>query len=367
MSAQTRAQVFKDTRTIGSKTDTDKIEVLEFTCKSREDAEVLPKATRSLARVYNADPLDVARECAQTGYNVAMLVEINENFPVSGMVKGGMQGQESEVLLRSNYCRRINDNYYPLKRRQLTYAANMVVHKDKVYELYQKSFNVGMIGTTIVRRPTLHSKQENGSSVQSYANRSEEELMRDTVNSVFSLAKAKGYDTLVLPAIGCEQGHPIDAVIGFFNEAMTRYDIKYVFYAIKSYVDYKPRCGMFLTFHKGIERKYVPSRLPPAAKATTKAAPKAPKEERKAMSKVERELQDDAIADAAENLEAELIADTAEAVEDDLTWLEDLADEVSTEQAAAQKAPKPVEPVVAAKTVDKKKKTKKKVTLSADA
>lgn len=348
MSANARAKTFADTQRLGSKTDTDKIEVLEFTCKIREDSEATPKPNRSLARVYNADPLDVARECATAGYNAAMLVEINENHPIPGMLKGGMQGQESEVLLRSNYGRRMNDSCYPLKRRYLTYAAGIMVHKDKVYELYQKSFSVALIGSTIVRRPTLHSKQEDGISVQCYANRSEEELMRDTINSVFHLARTKGYDTLVLPALGCEQGHPIDAVIKFFNEAMARFNIKYVFYAVKSYTDYKPRCQMFMAYHHAIERKYVPSSRPVAK-------PKAPaKVAVKAVSKIEEEIREDA--------DAELEADTLGTTDDDMAWLEDLGTTVA-------EALDPVEPTVVETKVRfeeppkrKTTKTKKKTT-----
>lgn len=365
MSAQTRSMVFKDTRQMGSKSDMDKIEVLEFACKVREDPEAKPKITRSLARVYNADPLDVAKECAMVGYNVAMLTEINENFPIPGMTKGGMQGQESEVLLRSNYCRRINDNYYPLKRRQLVYVGGLTVHKDKVYELYQKSFSVAMIGSTIVRRPTLHSRQENGTSIQCYANRSEEELMRDTINSIFHLAHSKGHDTLVLPAIGCEQGHPVDTVIEFFNEAMERFDIKYVFFAVKSYIEYKPHCAIFMAFHKGIERKYT------IQNAKISVAKETPKKNQatssKKLSQVEKEIQDDAAAD--EDLEADILGGEAGGSsslnDDDLGWLEEIAD--STAQTAAKAAAEEEEPEVKVEAKSevkpKKKTTKKKVSI----
>lgn len=324
-SAPARARVFADTQRISSKTDTDKIEVLDFTCKVREDKERMPKDMRSIARVYNVDPLDVARECYTAGFNTAMLVEINENYPIPGMIKGGMQGQESEVLLRSNYARRMNDNQYPMKRRTMSYIPGLMIHKDKIYELYQKPFPVSMIGVTVVRRPTLHTRQENGNAIECYASRSEEDLMRDTINSAFHLAQSRGHDTIIVPALGCEQGHPVDAVIGFCNDAMTKFGIRYAFYAVKSYIDYKPHCHLFMKFHHGIEREYAPK------------------------TKMNRDTSG----------EQELLEDVSTG--DDMAWLDELGESVSTELAAqanekTKGSVKFAEPEATVKAIPKRKK-----------
>ena len=252
--SEERAKVYGDTRRLLASRDHAKIDLVPF--PEIKTSELKPKKEPSLARVYEADPLDIAEICTASGYKPLVFVEINENYPERGMAKGGMTGQESELLLRSNYCLCMNDSIYPIRRRFFTYANKVFIAKSATYTQLSKVFTVPILGTTVIRSPTVHVHQENGQGVQRYASPSEEALMRDTVYGAFEMTVQKGCDTLIVPALGCEKGHPVDTVIKFFNEAMSLYNVKYVFFGVRSYLDERAKTPLFMKFHHNIHRKY---------------------------------------------------------------------------------------------------------------
>jgi len=252
--SEERAKVYGDTRRLMAAREHAKIDLVPF--PEIKTADLAPKKEASLARVYETDPLDIAERCAASGYKPLVFVEINENYPERGMAKGGMTGQESELLLRSNYGLCMNDTIYPIKRRFFTYANKVFIAKNASYKQLSKVFTVPILGATVIRSPTVHVQQVDGRGVEHYASPSEETLMRDTIYGAFEMAVQKGCDTLIVPAIGCEKGHPVDAVIKFFNEAMSFYDVKYVFFGVRSYLEERSRSPLFMKFHHSIHRKY---------------------------------------------------------------------------------------------------------------
>lgn len=252
--SEERAKVYGDTRRLMAARDHAKIDLVPF--PEIKPSDLTPKKEASLARVYEADPLDIAETCAASGYKPLVFVEINENYPERGMAKGGMTGQESELLLRSNYGLCMNDTIYPIKRRFFTYVGKVFIAKSASYKQLSKVFTVPVLGTTVIRSPTVHVRQVDGQGVEHYASPSEETLMRDTIYGAFEMALQKGCDTLIVPALGCEKGHPIDAVIRFFNEAMSFYNVKYVFFGARSYLEDRSRSPLFMKFHHNIHRKY---------------------------------------------------------------------------------------------------------------
>lgn len=250
--SEERAKVYGDTRRLMAAREHAKIDLVPFPeIKATE-----PKKEASLARVYEKDPLDIAEICVASGYKPLLFVEINENYPERGMAKGGMTGQESELLLRSNYGLCMNDTIYPIKRRFFTYTSKVFIAKSASYKQLAKVFTVPVLGATVIRSPTVHVRQVDGQGVEHYASPSEEALMRDTIYGAFEMALQKGCDTLVVPALGCEKGHPVDGVINFFNEAMSIYNVKYVFFGVRSYLEERPRGPLFMKFHHNIHRKY---------------------------------------------------------------------------------------------------------------
>lgn len=253
MSTAERARIYADTRRLVASRDHVKIDVVPFP----EMKGLRPKDESSLARVYEMDPLDIAEVCVASGYNPLVLVEANENYPEPGMAKGGMTGQESELLLRSNYALCMADGIYPLKRRTYTFASKIYVVKNSKYQQMSRIYTIPVLGATVIRSPTVHVRQENGQGVEYYASTSEENLMRETIYGAFDFAVRKGYDTLIAPALGCEKGHPVDAVIKFYNDAMSYFDIKYVFFGVRCYRDDHTRTPLFLSFHRDIHRKYI--------------------------------------------------------------------------------------------------------------
>jgi hypothetical protein len=214
---------------------------------------VLDRRRSNIARVYNRDVMNLADLCLTAGgCRPVALLEANANYPDPGMTKGGMQGQESEILLRTNYGRAIYDGLYPLPRRGLLYTEKVSVLMDAKYGRHPKPYNMPILAVPVLRRPATISEQVDGGLCEKYGSRLEEALMRDSIYSMFAVASEMEYDVILAPALGCDVGHPVHQVIGFFNEAMVLWpSIRFVFFGIVDPAEDKP---LFRQFHQHVIR-----------------------------------------------------------------------------------------------------------------
>ena len=207
----------------------------------------------SIARVYDQDVMYLADQCITAGgCRPIAIVEANDNYPEPGMTKGGMHGQESEILLRTNYsgyltmgCIHYPDVAFCIQRR-CPCSSNVK------YGRHPKPYNMPILAVRVLRRPGTISEQVDGGLCERYSSPQEETLMRDSIYSMFGLAAEMEYDVILAPPLGCDVGHPVHQIIQFFNEAMVLYPaIRCVFFGVVDPLAEKP---LFRQFHQHIIR-----------------------------------------------------------------------------------------------------------------
>jgi uncharacterized protein (TIGR02452 family) len=148
--------------------------------------------------------------------------------------------EEESIFRRSNCYAAVNEKHetlYPLDSGYI-YIPKATVFKTETYDRIDKPFGVAFILCPAIRQPALIYVREGGKSVVAYKNDGDSELMREKIFGIFKIAYEKGYSCLLLSALGCGSClNPIHLVVSYFNEAITKYPIKYVIFAIQGISD----------------------------------------------------------------------------------------------------------------------------------
>lgn len=181
-------------------------------------------------KVINKDTLAVAADLITKKYKPLVVVSCRSNMPNSG--DSGSAKHEYEVVRRSNLLRCLDEFMFPLGVSDYLFSDGVTVFKDEEYEKVEP-FKVAMLMCPVLVTPGVVFVQGNGGSRIVYKNLADGELMREKIFGIFQIARERGFDSVVVGAVGCGSSkNPIDVVIGFFNEALLEFDIGLVVFAI---------------------------------------------------------------------------------------------------------------------------------------
>jgi len=185
-------------------------------------------------KVFNEDILTTARLLITKKYVPLILNMANANVPGGG-VGGGVMREEEEIFRRSNYNKTLLHDLYPISDDEVIISPTVTVFKDKQYNDLDNTYEAAFIACPAVRQPKLTSIDE---KTQTYADPIDGTVMREKINMIFKSAIRNGYDCVLLSALGCGSCmNPRARIVEFFNDAIRKYPIRYVFFAIKGVAD----------------------------------------------------------------------------------------------------------------------------------
>jgi hypothetical protein len=209
-------------------------------------------------KVFNEDLVDTIKAVVQANFKPLVLVNANDNYPMES-VKHGSISPECDLYRCSNISVSTNDTLYPIRDLDMLYCPKITIFKTLENKMLAKPYQVSLLLMAPVRRPNLISIKTTNGMEDSYSNISEENKMKTKIENIFKIAVLKEYNCLILTDFGCQtEANPIKKVIEFFNEAIKKYPVKYVFFSIKSNEDIfdgkKTKDKLFEQFHDEIKR-----------------------------------------------------------------------------------------------------------------
>lgn len=187
-----------------------------------------------IIKVFNSDLITTVNAVVNAKFKPLVLIGANDNYPLES-VKHGLISPECDLYRCSNICMATSDTMYPIRDLEMLYCPKVTIFKNSNNKLLPKSYQISLALASPVRRPALISIKTDRGMEDDYSNSLEAKKMKDKIENIFKLAVLKGFKCLILTDFGCQlEGNPIKKVIGFFNEAVKKYPIKYVFFSIKN-------------------------------------------------------------------------------------------------------------------------------------
>lgn len=209
-----------------------------------------------VVKVFNEDILKVAEEAYKAGFRPMVVSAANENDPMEG-VKRGNPGTEGDMIRRSNMGLSLDKEYYPLRNTDCIYMPTVTIFKDTQFKKMANPFTLPFLAIPPVRRPSLITLRNDGKMEDDYENSREAETMRKRIETMFQVAQLHGHHSIIVNEFGCRDSNPQKRIVQYYNEAMKKYPVKYVFIAIARPSEGKKKNlpdPLYEYFHKNIER-----------------------------------------------------------------------------------------------------------------
>jgi uncharacterized protein (TIGR02452 family) len=166
--------------------------------------------------IVNEDTLAGCQNLKEEGLNPAGLIFANQDYPGGGVDRGCL-AQEENVFRRSNCHRIMPEKFYRLDSKGGLYLPQVIVIKDKNYELLPKTHTTAMIVSAAICDPKLDEKGH-------YANVEDRELMEENIRQIFQVGYENGHDALVLGAYGLGAfNNSVEDIIAIFNQMISEY------------------------------------------------------------------------------------------------------------------------------------------------
>jgi uncharacterized protein (TIGR02452 family) len=227
--------------------------------------EKLPK----VVKVFNENLMTVIDVAIKAKFRPLILISANDNYPLES-VKHGLSSPECDLYRASNISATVNENLYPLRDLEMIYCSKITIFRNSQNRLLTKPYQVSLLLSPPVRRPSLITIRTEKGMEDTYSNSLEEEKMKNKIENIFKFAMLKGFNCVILSDFGCQnENNPIRKIIKFFNESIQKYNIKYVFFSVKTENDpfeTKKKSGAgrasvkvdknFEFYHIGIKRKF---------------------------------------------------------------------------------------------------------------
>jgi hypothetical protein len=223
-----------------------------------DDLEKAEKQELKKVLVLDKDVLCVAEEAYKAGFRPLVISAANENDPMEG-VKRGHPSVEGDIIRRSNMGLGLDKEYYPLRNTDAIYLPTVTVFKDVNFKRMTKHFTLPFLVISPIKRPSLITLRNEGTMEDDYENSREAETMRKRIELMFQMAVLKGHHSIVVSDFGVRDNNPQKRIVQYFNEAMKKYPVKYVFFAVASPEPSKKNKSdpVYEYFHKHVQRPKV--------------------------------------------------------------------------------------------------------------
>ena len=176
-------------------------------------------------RVVNEDTIDFTKSITRYAEGPILVLNLASDYMPGGGCRSGCLAQEEQLYYCTGYDvilgKHNRDQYYPLKHPEAEsiLTTGVPVLRSGKYQFLEKSFRTDFLALPALRRPSL----ENGR----YKSK-DRETMRKKIESIFLIAAARKYKTLVLGALGCGAYHnPVDEVVKIYQEMILKYKMHF--------------------------------------------------------------------------------------------------------------------------------------------
>jgi uncharacterized protein (TIGR02452 family) len=189
-------------------------------------------------QIFNMDILVAAEHLHAKKFKPLILVNSRAKTPGEGLDVGDTRLEE-EIFRRTNCSAAINENLYPFESNECLYFDATII-KDEKYIRLAKPVLVSCIFSAPIIGPSIIQIADSKGQRYAYSEQSVENIMKEKIFGFFKTAHELGFDCVLIPAWGCDFArNPIELIVEYFNLAIKKYCIKYVFFAIKDSVKYK--------------------------------------------------------------------------------------------------------------------------------
>ena len=215
---------------------------IKYTFDQLDAVDMKPKYPDPILDIINEDTFTVAEKLYHEGYNPLVLNMACDTHPGGGVRKGAF-AQEENLLRSSNYYKFLPHvpAFYPIATDEIIYSPNVLVFKDKYYNIVRQPFHVACVACAAIRNPKVCWTVDAVKPRQVFLKDEDYELTRRKIASLFQLAYTEGHDSLVLGALGCGAFHnPPEQIAEIFNEFLQKYKycFKYICFAVLSVKDH---------------------------------------------------------------------------------------------------------------------------------
>ena len=168
-------------------------------------------------KVQDEDTLLVTQELLKIGYKKNLVLNMASDYRPGGGVESGSSAQEEELFRRTGYHKAIEKSFYPLYDGVVV-SQKVPIVKDEHYKYLPRPLYADFIACPGIRRPCLND------SGTDYEDKKEDESMVQRVRAVFAVGRQRGYETLVLGALGCGAfANPVKRVLAIFHKMVSTY------------------------------------------------------------------------------------------------------------------------------------------------
>lgn len=158
------------------------------------------------------------------------------NFPIAG-VKKGVSGDEADFIRRSNYYLSIEESDYPITEGQSLYSPTVVVFKNDDHKRLENPVSISVLNIPPMHSPKLISMSHPSGKgyIEVFDSKNDEDKVRRRIFMMFKTAIMNNHDTIIITNYGSDSNNPMEKVCEFFKEAIEKYPIPFVFFAIKTH------------------------------------------------------------------------------------------------------------------------------------
>jgi len=209
-----------------------------------------------IIKIFNEDLMTVTNAVCELGLRPLIVCESNENYPIEYVRSGGI-GDECDLLRLSNLAICISETDYPIRDLNMLYTPLISIFKTWNNRRLTNVYKAAVLLITPVRRPILMSIKTEEGMMETYHNKIDGERMRQKIMNAFRVAHKYNHKTIVISGLGGKTENPITEIVKYFNEAIAKYPVKYIFLSIKSHENIfnnERRDKIFEYFHNNIVR-----------------------------------------------------------------------------------------------------------------
>lgn len=189
---------------------------------------------KKIIKIFNEDLITTIETVVNAKFKPLVLINANDNYPLEN-VKYGLISPEYDLYRYSNINTVIMDTLYPVRDLEMIYCSKITIFKNLNNKLLKKPYQIALILVPSIKRPNLMSIKNDKGTEDVYSNPTDENNMKNKIENIFKLAIINGYNCLILTDFGCQiENNPINKIIEFFNTAIKKYPIKYVFFSVNN-------------------------------------------------------------------------------------------------------------------------------------
>jgi hypothetical protein len=172
--------------------------------------------------------LDLVRDLKQQGFHPVLVSNINTSF--DGNKLDTFDGFLDEYLLfRTNYCKTVVPNIYPLHGPEVMYNFGISIIRDERLNFIDKPVQIVSFNQIIISPIEQPKLQKKKLKMNDYM------LTKELVETIFQTAIMGKNDVLILNDFSCKQTKiPIDDILFIYNMNILKYGhyFKYIFVCV---------------------------------------------------------------------------------------------------------------------------------------